>query len=167
MSSTLIPPCTSPPSPEGGAFSYDAMALALIGAALGPAARSLLNATPVMRSLDEWDCCEFGPRVGPIVFHTAPGFCSLPVVVHEAGHAYHVHLLRGLSLVAPTWRCEAFAYYAVYRAFMVLGGDAPDLYGFDRYLDAHEALHPKATGLARILLHEPPHRAVVFALAGG
>lgn len=167
MFSPVIPPCASPPShPEGGTFLYSQLELDYLTAALGWGARRLLRATLVLPSTDHWNCCEFSKRAGPIVSHTQEGRASSPVLAHEAGHAYHVHWLRGLSLVAPTWRCEAFAYYTVLRMYNALLRADQDWGGFAEYIDAHTALHPREMGLARILMDEHPERAVRLALAG-
>ena len=167
MPYTVIPPCASPPSiAEGGTFFYTEPELDLIDVVLGRAARGLLRTTPVLVSWDGCNYCQFSKRTGPLVFYTAEARFLLPVVMHEAGHAYHVYMLRGLSLVAPTWRCEAFAYYTVLRAYDVLLKDGLNWRGFAEYLAAHEALAPRAVGLARVLMDEPPARAVRLALAG-
>ncbi len=171
MSVSVVPPRASPPfsssvDGKGGSFSYTELELDLVGAALGRTARGLLRATPVLPSRDGQNYCLFGRRSGPVVHYTGEGRYSLPVLMHEAGHAYHVHMLRGLSLIAETWRCEAFAYYAVLRAHAVLLADGLAWCGFSDYLAAHEALTPRAMGLARLLVDEPPERAARLALAG-
>ena len=167
MSASILPPCASLPSTaEGGTFFYTELELDLVAVTLGGSARSLLRATPVVRSRDEWNCCEFSVRVGPIVYHTPEDRYSLPILMHEVGHAYHVHMLRGLSLIASTWRCEAFAYYTVFRAYAALLYDGHDWQDFGEYLEIHEGVDPKAVGLARMLMDEPPERVVRLALAG-
>lgn len=168
MFSPVIPPCASPPSClEGGTFFYSPLELDYITSSLGWTARRLLRTTVVLPSVGQWNCCEFSQTVGPIVSYTLAGRQSLPVLIHEAGHAYHVHMLRGLSLTAPIWRCEAFAYYAVLRLYDMLLRDGVGWGGFAEYVDAHTVIAPKAMGLARILMDEHPERAVQLALAGG
>ncbi len=108
----------------------------------------------------------FGKTAGPIVYYTVDGRRSLPVLMHEAGHAYHVHMLRDLSVIAETWRCEAFAYYSVLRTYEACLRDGVMWEGFAQYIDAHTALCPKAMGLARIMLGVPEWRAVRLCLAG-
>ena len=146
---------------------YSPLELDYITAALGWTARRLLRTTLVLPSANGWNCCEFSQTVGPVVSYIEAGRRSLPVLIHEAGHAYHVRMLRGLSLTAPTWRCEAFAYYAVLRLYDMLLRDGTCWDGFSEYVDAHTVIAPKAMGLARILMDEHPQRAVRLALAGG
>lgn len=146
---------------------YSPLELDYITASLGWAARRLLRTTVVLPAKTMWNCCEFGRTWGPVVSYTDAGRRSLPVLIHEAGHAYHVHALRGLSLVAPTWRCEGFAYYGVLRLYDMLLRDGVGWEGFSEYVDAHTVIAPKAMGLARILMDQHPARAVRLALAGG
>lgn len=145
---------------------YGPLELDYIQVALGTTARRLLRTTLVLPSVDGWNCCTFSRTVGPVVAYTDAGRRSLPVLMHEAGHAYHTHILRGLSLTAVTWRCEAFAYYTVLRTYQATLQDGVAWDGFAEYIDAHTVLAPRAMGLARVLLDEPPERAVRLALAG-